>query len=123
MREVPPAVGWTILALVFLDELLLVAAAWVGGAHAWGWEGGALAGLAVVVAWWLLASPKAPYGGPVARPLTKVAVVLGSCTALWSADHSVAATALLLFSVLINALGLLPSVSRLAVDAGGRVTS
>jgi hypothetical protein len=123
MPEVPPAVGWTVLGLVFLDELLLVVAAWVAGANAWGWEGGALAGLLVVLAWWTFASPKAPYGGRVARPLTKILVVLGSCAGLWWADHHVAATALLLFSVVINVLGLLPSVSRLAVDAGGRVAS
>ena len=110
----PPALGWTILGLVFLDELLLVAAAWVGAADEWGWAGGLLAGVLVVAAWWAFASPKATYGGPVARPVTKVLVVVVACAALWSADHHTAAVALLVFSVLVNALALLPSVSALA---------
>src|SRR5690349_5186727 len=61
--------GWFVLALVFLDEVLVVAAAAVWGA----WAGGPL--LAVVAAvvlvgvWWAFASPKAPYGGAVVRPV------------------------------------------------------
>jgi hypothetical protein len=41
------ALGWTILSLVFLDELLAMAV------------------------WWAFGSPKAPYGGPVRRPVVK----------------------------------------------------
>ena len=112
----PPALGWTVLGLVFLDELLLVAAVWVGAAHAWGWAAGPVAGLAVIGVWWCFASPKAPYGGPVVRPVTKVLVVAVACAALWSADHPTAAAALLAISVVINAAGLLPSVAGLAAD-------
>ena len=112
----PPTLGWTVLGLVFLDELLLVAAVWVGAVQAWGWAAGPLAGLAVVAAWWILASPRAPYGGPVARPVTKVVVVAVACAALWSAEHHAAAVALLVFSVVINGLALLPSVSALTAS-------
>ena len=115
----PPALGWTVLGLVFLDELLLVAAVWVGAAHAWGWAAGPVAGLVVIAVWWCFASPKAMFGGPVVRPVTKVVVVAVACVALWSAGHHTAGGALLVFSVFINALALLPSVAGLAAEAGG----
>ena len=115
----PPALGWTILALVFLDELLLVAAVWVGAVHAGSWAAGPVAGLLVILVWWSFASPKARYGGPVVRPVTKVVVVALACAALWASGHHAAAVALLVFSVFINALALLPSVARLAADTGG----
>ena len=115
----PTALGWTVLGLVFLDELLLVAAVWVGAAHAWGWAAGPVAGVAVIAVWWCFASPKARYGGPVARPFTKVVVVAVACAALWASGHHTAAAVLLVFSVFINALALLPSVAGLAAEAGG----
>ena len=64
----PPALGWTVLALVFLDEVLLVVASWVAAAEWGGSLAGAGAAVAVVAAWWTFASPKAPYGGRVTRP-------------------------------------------------------
>lgn len=48
MPEVPPALGWTVLSLVFLDEILLVVAACVAGAYAAGWLGALVSGMAVV---------------------------------------------------------------------------
>jgi len=66
------ALGWTVLALVFLDELLAVAAFGV-----WGWSTSPrwllvwLVPLLGMLAWALFASPKAPYGGPVVRPTVK----------------------------------------------------
>ena len=118
MPEVSPALGWTILALVFLDEVLLVAAVWVAGA-AWGGPfAGAAAAFAVVALWWTFASPKAPYGGRVTRPVTKTLVVLGACGGLWASGHESAALALLAFSVVINAVALLPSVARLHTEVG-----
>ena len=114
MPEVPPALGWTILGLVFLDEVLLVAGAWVAAAT-WAWLAGPVAGLAVILIWFTFASPKARYGGRVVRPVTKVLVVLAVCGALALADKVLAAFALLAFSVFINALAQVPSVARLAV--------
>lgn len=111
-----PAAGWLVLSLVFIDELLFVAAAWVTGASAAGWAVGAVLAMLVVFVWWAFASPKAPYGGRVVRPVVKVLVMLGACGGLWLAGHPTAAAALLVFSVFINALAMHPSVSRL-VDA------
>ena len=108
-----PALGWTVLALVFLDEVLLVAAAWVAAAAWGGWPVGALAAVGVVALWWTFASPKAPYGGPLTRPVTKVLVVLAACGGLWAAGHEGAALGLLAFSVVINGLAQIPSVARL----------
>lgn len=115
----PPAAGWTVLGLVFIDELLLVTAVWVGAAHAWGWAAGPVAGVAVVMAWWLFASPKAPYGGPLVRPVTKTVVVVAAVVGLWAAGHPAATVALLVFSALVNGLAQLPSVRRLTADTGG----
>ena len=115
MPDVPPALGWSILGLVFLDELLLVAAAWWAAADAWGAVTGPVAGLLVMAVWFLFASPKARYGGRVVRPVTKVLVVLGVCGGLALAGHPLAAVLLLAFSEGINALAQVPSVARLAV--------
>lgn len=112
---------WVVLALVFLDELLAVTAAAVWGARTAGWWLALLAALTVVAAWSLFASPKARYGGPVVRPLVKV-IVFGAATAgLWAVGLTAWAWAFLLFSVVVNALALLPSVqaaARHGVDRG-----
>ena len=117
MPDVPPALGWTVLALVFVDELLLVGAAWVAAAAGGGWAVGLLAGFAVVALWAALASPKAPYGGPVARPVTQVLLLVVVCAGLWWAGHAGAAVALTVFSVVVNALAHVPSVARLPHEA------
>ena len=110
-----PGIGWSILALVFLDELAAMAAFGV-----WGWQHDPrvlwvwLLPLLAMTAWGLFASPKARFGGPVVRPVAKV-VVFGLATlALFDAGYPGAAWALLGFSVLINALALLPGVHELA---------
>ncbi len=56
------ALGWTVLALVFLDELLAMAAAGVWGRHTDGVLLAVLMPLAVVVVWFLFASPRAVAG-------------------------------------------------------------
>ncbi len=101
------------LALVFLDELLLVAGVWVTAAEWGGWVVGVLAAAVVVALWATLASPKAPFGTPVTRPATKVLVVASACGGLWWADHAAWALALLVFSIAINALAMVPSIARL----------
>ncbi|GAA1516365.1 YrdB family protein [Nocardioides humi] len=108
--------GWSVLALVFVDELLAVAAFGV-----WGWHHDPrwllvwllpVAGMAV---WFCFASPKAPYGGGLVRPLAKVVVFGLACVALWDAGHEDWAIALLVFSMVVNGLAQLPSI-RVLVD-------
>lgn len=110
------AAGWVVLAAVFVDELLAAAAAAVWG-HA---VGGALLAIAMVVLvvalWWGFASPKAPMGGPVVRPVTKVLVFGFASIGLWVAGHPGWAVGLLVFSIVVNALAQLPGVRALAVD-------
>lgn len=105
--------GWTILSLVFLDELLVMAAFGV-----WGYavQGALLAVVLPIVAmlvWWAFGSPKAPYGGPVRRPVFKTLVFLLGSIALWDAGHPGWAVALLAFSAVINALAQLRFVRAL----------
>jgi hypothetical protein len=100
--------GWSVLALVFLDELLAMAAFGV-----WGWQASPawllvwLLPLLAMLAWYFFASPKAAYGGPVVRPAVKV-VVFG---------HPLWAVALLVFSVVVNGLAMIPAIRDLAVPA------
>ena len=109
--------GWSVLALVFLDELLAVAAFGV-----WGWDRSPrwllvwLLPLLAMTVWFLLASPKAPYGGPLVRPLAKVVVFGVASLALWDAGHEGWAVALLVFSVVVNGLAQLPSIRVLAEE-------
>jgi hypothetical protein len=109
--------GWTVLGLVFLDELLAMAAFGV-----WGWGSSArwvVVWLLPVVAmstWFFLASPKARYGGTVVRPVTKVVVFGLASLALWDAGQAAWAWALLVFSVVVNGLAMIPAVSALAVE-------
>jgi hypothetical protein len=112
------ALGWFVLALVFVDELLAMAAFGV-----WGWQATSrwllvvlLPALAMVV-WALFASPKARYGGGVVRPFVKVLVFGLASLALYDAGHPGWALALLVFSFVVNALALIPSIANLAVSA------
>jgi hypothetical protein len=108
--------GWTVLLLVFVDELLAVAAAAVWGNHAAGaWLGIAMALLTVLV-WFLFASPKARLGGPVVRPVTKVLVFTLASAGLWASGHHTLAVAFFAFSAVVNGLALLPSVKVLVQD-------
>jgi hypothetical protein len=111
-----PGFGWTVLALVFVDELLAVAATSV-----WGYDaGGVLLALVMPVltmaVWWAFASPKAPYGGRLVRPLVKVLVFGLASLGLWAAGHPGWAAALLVFSVVVNWLAQLPAVRALVVE-------
>ncbi|PWN03184.1 hypothetical protein DJ010_08660 [Nocardioides silvaticus] len=103
--------GWTVLVLVFFDELLAMAAFGI-----WGWQHDPrwllvwLLPLAGMLVWYLFASPKAPAGGTVVRPAAKVVVFSLATLALWDAGHDTWAIVFLVFSVAVNALALLPSI-------------
>jgi hypothetical protein len=72
-----------------------------------------------VAVWWAFASPRAPWGTPVVRPVVKVLVFGLASAGLWLAGHHDWALALLAFSVVVNAAAQLPSVrSLVAPDAG-----
>ncbi|MCW2757098.1 MAG: hypothetical protein JWO46_844 [Nocardioidaceae bacterium] len=108
------AVGWTVLALVFLDELLAMAAAYVWGHHVSGVLLGLVAALVVVVVWFFFASPKAAYGGPVVRPVVKVLVFTLAAVGLFVTGHVLAGALFLGFSAVVNALAQVPSIRDLA---------
>jgi hypothetical protein len=108
--------GWAVLLLVFLDELLAIAAAAVWGDHAGGAWLATAAGLLVVLVWFLFASPKARYGGRVVRPVTKVLVFTLASAGLWASGHHGLAVALFGFSAIVNGLAQLPSVKLLVRD-------
>lgn len=118
--SVPPGLGWFVLALVFLDELLVMAALAVWGADAGGWLLAVAAGAAGVVVWFLFASPKARYGGPVARPVAKVLVIGAGVVGLAVAGHGGWAVALAVFSVVVNAVAMHPDIARLPEQVGDR---
>ncbi len=110
------AFAWGVLALVFVDELAAMAAFGV-----WGWQVGTprwllviLLPLVAMTAWWLFASPKARYGGRGRREVVKVLVFGLASLALWDAGHHGWATAFLVFSIVVNALALLPGVRAVA---------
>ena len=107
--------GWVVLSLVFVDELLAVAAFGV-----WGWQQDPrwllvwLLPLVAMAAWFLFASPKAQYGGRLRRPVVKVVVFGLASLALWDAGHHAWAVALLVFSIVVNALAQIPAIAALA---------
>lgn len=110
------AFGWTVLALVFLDELLAMAAFGAWGFHVGGPMKVLLAAVLPVLAmlvWWAFGSPKAPYGGPVRRPVIKAVVFGLASLALWDAGHPELAIGLLVFSVVINSVAQIPMIRRL----------
>lgn len=113
------AFGWVVLALVFLDEVLAAVAASIWGAYAGGLWLAILAPVAVIAVWWVFASPKAPLGGPVVRPVAKVLVFGLASAGLWAAGHHGWAVAFLVFSVVVNAVAQLPSVQALVPEAAG----
>jgi hypothetical protein len=110
--------AWVVLTLVFLDELAAMAAFGV-----WGWQVGNPPALWVVVlplaamtAWWLFASPKARYGDHGRREVVKLLVFGLASLALWDAGHHGWALALLVFSVVVNAVALHPRIREVGAQ-------
>jgi hypothetical protein len=108
--------GWSVLFGVFVDELLAISAAATWGEYQQGPLLSVVAGLAVVAVWFLFASPKARYGGRLARPVVKVLVFVLASAGLWVSGHHALAIAYLAFSVAVNALAQLPSIKVLVTD-------
>lgn len=107
------------LAVVFLLELAAVAAAAVWGQWYAGPWLALVAAVAVLVAWWLFASPRAPLAGPVVRPVTKVLVFGLASAGLWASGHRTAAAVLVMVAVAAHALAALPSVRALTEESPG----
>lgn len=112
------AFGWTVLGLVFLDELAAMAALAVWGAHVQGAPLALLAAAAGVAVWFMFASPRATMGGPVIRPVAKVVVFGLASAGLWTIGAHGWALTLLGFSVVVNAIALHPRIHALAEAAG-----
>src|SRR5262245_59143556 len=101
--------AWIVLTLVFVDELLALAAFAVWGQHRAGWWLAVLAPVVAVVVWWLFAAPKAPYGR-FARVPVKVVVFGLAAWALWDAGHPGWSLAFIALSVVVNGLAQLSTV-------------
>jgi hypothetical protein len=69
-----------------------------------------------MLVWFLFASPRAAYGGPVVRPVVKALVFGLASWALWDAGHPGWAVGFLVFSVVVNGLALLPFVKQLVPE-------
>ena len=108
--------GWTVLFFVFVDELLAVAAAAVWGEHVANVFLAVGMALLTMLVWFLFASPKARYGGPVVRPVTKVLVFTLASVGLWASGHHTLGVALFVFSAVVNALAQAPSIKVLIAD-------
>ena len=104
------ALAWTLLTLVFADEVLALAATAAWGLHAGGVPLAIVAPAAWAGTWFLFAAPRARFGGRVATPVVKVGAFGVACLALWAAGHPGLAAALAVFSALINGAAQLPPV-------------
>jgi hypothetical protein len=108
--------GWSVLFVVFVDELLAISAAATWGDYKSGAFLATVMALLTVAIWWLFASPKAPYGGRGIRPVVKVAVFSLASLGLWDSGHHTLAIAFFAFSVVVNGLAQLPSIKVLMRD-------
>ena len=116
------------MLLVFVDEALAMVALGVWGWHVQGVVLAVAAPAAAVYVWYTFASPKARHGKGWRRPVAKVVVFVLASLALWASGHAGWAVALLVFSVVINALAQLPAARAVVAaergaDASFRVSS
>lgn len=108
------AFGWLVLAAVFLDEILAMAAlGLVGWSASPRWLLTWALPLLAMLAWVLFASPRARLGTPVRRPAVKVLVFGLAALGLWSTGHRGSAAGLATFSVAVNALAMIPPIRDL----------
>ena len=92
-----------VLALVFLDELLCMAAYAVVGWHSPArWLLVWLLPAAAMTVWFFFCSPKARWGGGGVRPVVKVLVFSLAGAGLVGTGHPVLAVALIVFSAVVN---------------------
>jgi hypothetical protein len=108
------AFGWFVLTLVFVSELLAL-----GGLFVLGHPDlltSFLFGAAGMLAWYFFASPKARFGHPVGRPVVKLLVFGLGTYGYWVAGLETLAVVVLVFSVVVNALALIPSIARLPTE-------
>lgn len=112
--------GWLVLALVFVDEVLAAVAAGIWGAYAGGAPLAVALPVVVVAVWWAFASPKAPWSGPVTRPVVKVLVFGLAAAGLYAAGHHGWAVAFLVFSVVVNGLAQLGPIRALVPEVDAR---
>ena len=86
MNEVTvKAFAWTVLTLVFADEVLALAAAAAWGLRTGGIPLAVAAPAAWAGAWFLFAAPQARFGGRITTPAVKVAAFGLACLALRAA--------------------------------------
>jgi hypothetical protein len=111
-------IAWLVLTLVFVDELLATAAAGVWGAQVT-WPLAVVMPIVTMLVWFLFASPKARYGGPVVRPAVKVLVFVLASAGLWATGHHGLAVALFVFSAVVNGVAQAPAVRRVGEAAVG----
>ncbi len=111
--------GWLVLMLLLVDELVAWAAYGV-----WGWQHEPrwllvwLLPLVVVTVWGLLVSPRAPYGGRVITPIVKVLVFAGATLVLYDAAGAGWAAGFLAATVVIHALAEIPAIKQVAERPG-----
>jgi Protein of unknown function (DUF2568) len=110
--------GWCVLALVLVDEViaLIAFALWGYEQDPW-WVWVWLLPVAGMQAWFWFASPRARFGQPVLRPLVKLLVFGLATLAVWDLGYPTAAMGFLVFSFAVNALAQTPFAASLA-DAG-----
>lgn len=105
--------GWLDLGLVFLGELLTIAAFADWGGHHGGWIPAIALAALTIAGWALFASPKAIIGQPL-RDVLKGAVFVVATVALWNSGHETLAVAYLVYNAAVNAIAQLPSIKVLA---------
>ncbi len=113
MTRVPDPLGWFVLGVVYVDEILAVTAAAIFGEYAGGWPLAIGLAVSTVVVWWAFGSPRAPLGGPVVRPLVKALVFTSASAGLWAAGHEAWGVGYFAFSAVVNLVAQHPDIRRL----------